>query len=445
MESTSQRPELPSADAIKPSVRRDLLVVAGVTLATLVASIALDLNERVLAFTRRFEAYQVDELPITFVAMIVALAWFSWRRSRQAVEQTNLRLEAQQALVAREAQYRLLFMENLSGNILAAADGVIRLCNPAAVGMLALQRDGAGLRVGDLYADPALWESHRVRLLGGESIDLPMLELRRADGAQVQVVAKLCLTEDAGGNPELHLYMTDITELTRTQRELADALGENRLLSQRYLGAQEEERRHLARELHDELGQSLNAIKVDAVNIRAQSADLPDIQRSAQAIFDVSSQVYQVVRSLTRRLRPVALDELGLASAVQYSVEEWQRRHKDVRCTFHSSSELEGLEENVNITVYRLVQECLTNITKHAAAKQVEIAIDRRDSAQGRPELAVSVADDGRGVDPGAPRQGLGLVGLRERVEALGGRFEVSSEPARGMRVSAVIPLEAGQ
>jgi two-component system, NarL family, sensor histidine kinase UhpB len=258
-------------------------------------------------------------------------------------------------------------------------------------------------------------------------------------------VAKLCVTRDSGQEPELHLYMTDITELTRTQRELADALAENRLLSQRYLEAQEQERRHLARELHDELGQSLNAIKVDAVNIRAQSADLPDIQRSAQAIFDVSSQVYQVVRSLTRRLRPVALDELGLASAVQYLVEEWQRRHKDVQCTFSSNSELEGLEENVNITVYRLVQECLTNITKHAAAKHVEIAIDRRQSAHGGEELAVSVGDDGRGVDPGLRRQGLGLVGLRERVEALHGRFEFSSAPSRGMRVSAVIPLEAAQ
>jgi two-component system sensor histidine kinase UhpB len=323
MDTIVQRFDVPHPDAIKPSVQRDLLVVAGVTIATFLLSIKLNLTEHVLALTRPFEAYQLDELPITFAAMIVALAWFSWRRSRQVVEQMNLRLEAQQAL--------------------------------------------------------------------------------------------------------------------------ADALAENRMLSQRYLEAQEEERRHLARELHDELGQSLNAIKVDAVNIREQSADVPNVRRSAQAIIDVSTQVYQVVRSLTRRLRPVALDELGLSSAVQYLVDDWQRRHKEVSCTFSSDSELEGLEESVNITAYRLVQECLTNVTKHAGAHKVDIAIERRTTPDRGSALSISVADDGRGFDPALPRHGLGLVGLRERVEALGGRFEVSSAPGRGMRVAAVIPLDAAK
>ncbi|UCH46647.1 MAG: two-component sensor histidine kinase, partial [Betaproteobacteria bacterium] len=236
-------------DAISPSVRRDLLVVAGVTLATFVVSSLLELNERVIAFTRPLEAYQVDELPTTFVAMIVALAWFSWRRSRQTVEQANLRLAA--------------------------------------------------------------------------------------------------------------------------QRELADALTENRRLSQRYLQVQEEERRNLAHELHDELGQSLNAIKVDAVNIRDSVTDLPEVTRSAEAIIDVSSKVYEVVRTLLRQLRPVALDELGLASAVQYLVDEWQRRHKEVRCSLSAEGELDSLSEDVNITAFRFVQECLTNVARHADAKHV--------------------------------------------------------------------------
>lgn len=323
MESPTQSLEIPQLDAIKPSVRHDLLVVAGVTVATFLIAVVLELNERMHDFTQPLEAWQLDELPITFLAMTVALAWFSWRRSRQTVEQLNLRLEAQQAL--------------------------------------------------------------------------------------------------------------------------ADALANNRMLSQHYLEAQEEERRHLARELHDELGQGLNAIKVDAVNIREQSAAFPDIRRSAQAIIDVSTQVYQAVRNMTRQLRPVALDELGLSSAIQYFVEEWQRRHKNVRCSFRSNSELEGLKENVNITVYRLIQECLTNITKHADARAVEIAVDRRETGDGHSEIAVTVSDDGRGADLAALRHGLGLIGLRERVEALGGHFDVSSTPGQGMRIAAVIPLKAGQ
>lgn len=307
------------ADAISPSVRRDLFVVAAVTFATFVLSSLLEFNERVVAFTRPLEAYQVDELPTTFVAMIVALAWFSWRRSRQTVEQANLRLAA--------------------------------------------------------------------------------------------------------------------------QRELADALTENRRLSQRYVQVQEEERRSLAHELHDELGQSLNAIKVDAVNIRDSVADAPEVTRSAEAIIDVSSKVYDVVRTLLRQLRPVALDELGLASAVQYSVDEWQRRHKNVQCSLSTEGDLDNLSEIVNITAYRFVQECLTNVARHADAKRVIVSLRGSDLAAEGSRLEMVVEDDGRGVDPAIPRRGLGLIGLRERVEALGGRFDIDGEPGAGTRVFAAIPL----
>jgi two-component system sensor histidine kinase UhpB len=308
-------------DAVKPSVRRDLFVVAAVTLVTFIVSSLLELNERLIAFTRPFEAYQIDELPTTFAAMIMVLAWFSWRRSRQSIEQANLRLAA--------------------------------------------------------------------------------------------------------------------------QRELAEALTENRRLSQRYLQIQEEERRFLARELHDELGQSLNAIKVDAVNIRAAVSDLPEVSQSAQAIIDVSSKVYEVVRGLLRHLRPVALDELGLASAVEHSVDEWRRRHKGMDCVLSIDGEFEGLDEDVNITAYRFVQECLTNVARHAQAQCVEVSLRHRNEGTDSSRLEMFVDDNGRGVDPALPRTGLGLIGLRERVEALGGVFEIAGTPGSGTRVSAAIPLSA--
>jgi PAS domain S-box-containing protein len=446
MNTFAQRLDLPSMDALRPSMRHDLLVVALVTVLTFLVSSLLELNELLLAATRPYEAYQLDELPVTFLAMAAALAWFSWRRSRQAVEQLDLRLRAQAALIRQEEQYRSLFMEDLSGNLLAGPDGGIRLANPSAARILGLpgSEQLIGKRFGDFYADPSQWLEHRKALLRGEIVDLPMLELRRCDGGIIQTVAKLCAVAGSDRSQELRFYVTDISELTRMQRELADALGENRLLSQRYMQIQEEERRYLARELHDELGQSLNAIKVDAVTIRDQAADRPEIRQGAQAIVEVSSQVYGVVRNLLQRLRPVALDELGLVSAVQYSIEQWQRRHPDVRCQFESSGEIDGLPEAVNITVYRLVQECMTNIAKHAQARAVGIRIarERRGVQQ---QVRVRVDDDGVGFDPSVRRGGLGIVGLRERVEVLGGRFELRSASGRGTRVEATIPVENGR
>jgi signal transduction histidine kinase len=142
----------------------------------------------------------------------------------------------------------------------------------------------------------------------------------------------------------------------------------------------------------------------------------------------------------------VALDELGLRSAVEYGVEQWQRRHTSVRCNFSSQGDLDGLSEEVNITLYRLAQECLTNVAKHAQATSVTITLVREagDERDGN-EVRFSFVDNGRGFDPGQRRQGLGLVGLRERVEALSGSFDLQSAPGQGVRVRASIPVRAQQ
>jgi PAS domain S-box-containing protein len=448
MNTPAQKPQAPPASALKPSVRKDLLVVGTVTILTFMLASVFELNELLEHWTRPHEAYQLDELPITFLAMAAALAWFSWRRSKQALEQVALRMATQQALVASEEQYRMLFMENLSANLLATPDGVVKLANPAAAELLGFPtaQDLNQRRLADFYAERDLWDAHRERLLRGEGIELPVLRLRRDDGTPVQVVAKLGARLSPAREPELHMYVTDITEITLMQAELAGLLEENRRLSQRSMQVQEEERRNLARELHDEMGQSLNAIKVDAVTIRDHGAATADIRRSAQAIVEVSSQVYDLVRSLTQRLRPVALDELGLRSAVEYGIEQWRRRHPAVQCRFEAVGDLDDLGEQVNITLYRLVQECLTNVVKHAEASRVSVRLARRGNpANGDDELHFSFEDDGRGFDTTWRKQGLGLAGLRERVEALAGHFELVSAPGTGVRIKAIIPAKGAR
>ncbi len=430
-------PQVSPASVVQPSLRRDLFAVAVATLLTFALSSALELNEWVEALTGPHEAYQVDELPLTVLAMAMGLAWFSWRRSRQVVEQVTLRLES-------EEQYRMLFMENLAGNLLASIDGKIKLANPAAAAMLGFSdaHELNGRALEEFYVEREQWATHWNTLLSGVKIELPLLQLKRHDGQFVQVAAKLSARLSPAREPELHMYVADITEVTLMQTELAGALEDNRRLSQRSMQVQEEERRNLARELHDELGQSLNAIKVDAVTIRDRSENAAEVQRSAKAIIEVSGQVYDVVRSLMQRLRPVALDELGLRSAVEYGVEQWQRRHPQVRCSFMAEGELDDLSEQMNITLYRLAQECLTNVAKHAQATRVVISLARRVESDGE-EVRFSFEDNGLGFDPGVRRQGLGLVGLRERVEALKGNFDLQSAPGQGARIRAAIPVES--
>ncbi|MEO8164703.1 MAG: PAS domain S-box protein, partial [Betaproteobacteria bacterium] len=250
MNSPHTGPDRPKAIVVQPSLRRDLFMVAAVTLLTFAASSALQVNEWIESLTGPREAYQIDELPVTLLAMAIALAWFSWRRSKQVVEQVGLRLTS-------EEQYRMLFMENLAGNVLASSEGRVKLANPAAARLLgfATTDEMTGSMLGDFYVDRETWVAHGRALRRGGQIELPLLPLRRCDGRIVHAAAKLSARSIPAAEPELHLYVADITDVTTMQAELAQALEENRRLSQRSMQVQEEERRNLARELHDELGQ----------------------------------------------------------------------------------------------------------------------------------------------------------------------------------------------
>lgn len=421
-------------------VRRDLLLVAGITLLSFLLASAFEFREWLAEVTEPLEPYQIDELPFVFAVLAIAMSWFSWRRWRHARHELHLRMQAQAALAERERQYRTLFMEDLAGNAVASRDGVIELCNPAMARILGLDHpdQALGRNLAEFYVDREQWRRHRSAAQRGERVEVPVLPLEAQDGTPVRVIARVLPHGPREREPGLHIYFVDISELDHMQRQLADSLGENRLLSQKYLMVQEDERRSLAREMHDELGQCLNAIKLDAVSIREMTHDtLPAAESSANAIVELSAHVYDVVRGIMQRLRPAALDTLGLHDAVDQLVGQWQRRNRAVDCRFESSGDLSGLGEAVNITVYRLVQECLTNIVKHAQATRVRVGLHR--TAVG--EVTVSVRDDGRGFDPRAKRTGLGLVGLRERVEALAGRLRLTTEPGGGVEISATLPV----
>ena len=219
---------------------------------------------------------------------------------------------------------------------------------------------------------------------------------------------------------------------------------DNRRLSQQYVRLQEAERKSLARELHDELGQYLNVIKLDAVAIRdGRLTDPTSLREQAGAIVTNGNHIHTVLTSLIRQLRPVGLDELGLGAALEHCIDTWRPRLPDVRLNLELSGEFGDLTEAVTLTVYRVVQEGLNNVAKHAAAGQVTMRLERTPPGAGSPDfVTVTIADDGVGVDTNVPTQGLGLIGMRERVAALAGHLEVSSTPGSGFQLKAQIPVE---
>jgi two-component system sensor histidine kinase UhpB len=236
----------------------------------------------------------------------------------------------------------------------------------------------------------------------------------------------------------------EVIKRNEAQSRLTEALAEQRRLAQRYVLLQEAERKALARELHDELGQYLNAIKIDAVALRDQAPTNEARSADAGSIIANADHVYRTVSGLIRRLRPVGLDELGLAAALEHIVDGARARAPATRFSLGIEGELDALGETCDLTIYRLVQEGLTNCGKHASASEVDIRIARANKTR-RECITVTMTDNGAGTNWAAYRDGLGLVGMRERVEALGGHFQITTAPGYGFRFVASFPLEQSQ
>ncbi|MGB6310509.1 MAG: ATP-binding protein [Steroidobacteraceae bacterium] len=228
------------------------------------------------------------------------------------------------------------------------------------------------------------------------------------------------------------------------EARLVEALAENQRLAQQYVDMQEHERKSLARDLHDELGQYLNAIKLDAVAIREMTLDQTGPRATARGMIANIDKVYGVVSGLIRQLRPVGFDDLGVAAALEHCIGEWRSRLPRVSMQLSIDADLQGLDETRGLVVYRLVQEALTNMARHSQATKLEVRIASAQTAGGGPSIDILIADNGRGCDLRAPRAGLGLIGMRERVSALGGSITLASEHGAGFRVIAALPVSGG-
>ncbi len=224
----------------------------------------------------------------------------------------------------------------------------------------------------------------------------------------------------------------------RRRTEIAER--EMRRLSQQVVRAQEEERRAISRELHDEVGQMLTAQRMEIRNLKQLRGAPEDVFLShLEDTARLSEEALRAVRSLAMGLRPSMLDDLGLGPAVEWQAREFSSRF-GVPVTVSLDGELDGLPDAHRTCVYRIVQEALTNCARHARASAIRIAVHGSDQT-----LRISIEDDGVGFDASQWRgRGLGLIGIEERVKELGGRVSVISRPGKGTALSARIPLKAG-
>jgi two-component system sensor histidine kinase UhpB len=227
--------------------------------------------------------------------------------------------------------------------------------------------------------------------------------------------------------------------------ELNTSQQQNRALTQHTLEIQEDERQRLSQELHDVLGQSLTAIKVMAVTVgRSQAGAMGkriDITQTTDSIVTICDHLMTVVRSMMHQLHPLVLTELGLKATMEDLLNHWSSRNPELKLIITCPDEVDDLEQKITIQIFRVVQECLTNIVRHAQAKQAVISLKIEHQNKIRSALRLQVTDDGQGCTIETIKTGFGLLGMRERINSLGGEFTIQTQPHQGLNIIATIPL----
>jgi len=231
----------------------------------------------------------------------------------------------------------------------------------------------------------------------------------------------------------IQVLVQDITD--RKEAEGAERL---RRLSEMLLNYQEEERKHIARELHDHIGQDLAAIKISLQMLEKEYPEMEDgLWDEIEEVVRIADKTIADVRRISATLRPESLDRMGLVPALEHQIEYLSGRG-DTKLTFHSRDFKVRLAPEDEIAIYRIVQEGITNILKHAQAGNARVRISRKGK-----NIHLSIRDDGVGFTPGWEKatMGLGLVGIKERVKGLGGEFAIKSKGGKGAELLITIPM----
>ena len=361
------------------------------------------------------------------------------RTMRYAIE----RKRAEEALQASEMRFRSVAQSATDAIILADSGGRIFFWNHAAHNVFGYTEEEVlgnplTMLMPERYRDAQAKELTRLASTGESNILGMTLELEglRKDGGEFPLEMSVGTWEVGKGMCYVGI-VRDITERKRAEDALRKSRQSLRNLAARLHAVREAERALVAREMHDELGQALTGLKMDVswLMARLPKSRKPVVERLHSMVSLVDGMV-ETVRELSSRLRPAVLDDLGLAAAVEWEVHEFRSR-ADLKGELNLEAGELALERDRDTAVFRILQEALTNVARHAGASRVDVDLAVRDG-----EVVLEVKDDGRGIteDELASTESIGLIGMRERAMDLGGRVDIGRAAERGTVVKLRMP-----
>ena len=346
--------------------------------------------------------------------------------------------QAEDALRASEEQFRAAF-EN------------------SAIGMAITNLEGCFVRVNRAFCDITGYSEAELRPLNWLSITYPDDRERNLDLRKRMLAGELphfvvetryitkrsdtvwvrnstSLLRDSSGTPtNVIALVEDITERKRVEEELQASFDQLRALAARLQSVREEEGTRVAREIHDQLGQALTAIKIDLASL---AAELPAVQKKLESILKLVDETIQSVRRISTQLRPGILDDLGLVAAVEWAAEEFEAR-TGIKCWLDLPEDSVAIDPECATAIFRIFQETLTNVARHANATEVHVRLAKENG-----NLVLEVRDNGSGISEAqvSTSRSLGILGMRERALLLGGEFTISGAPGRGTTMKVQIP-----
>ncbi|TWI81116.1 PAS domain S-box-containing protein [Lacibacter cauensis] len=351
------------------------------------------------------------------------------------------RKKASEALIKSEEKYRTLVDQATDAIFIADQTGRFVVVNPAAVKL-------------SQYSEKELMEMTIYHLTDPEEVKLKPFafeemksergasserRMRRKDGVFIDIEINAKFLSDG----RFLAFIRDITERKKAETELNNSYKAIRKLTSHLQNAREEERKHIARNIHDELGQLLTVLKMDIswLGKKIKALNIPAITEKTEGVLELLNNTVQSVRRIAADLRPGLLDDLGLVAAIEWHLSEFGKR-TGIHTHFATSDVQTILPVEHATSLFRIYQESMTNIARHAEATEITVELTEESK-----KIILRVSDNGKGFDTSivVKRKTLGLLGMKERAEMMGGQFTLTKQINGGMQIEVQLPLHKSE